>query len=359
MEVDQKRILDFFENDRLQFEIPPYQRIYSWMPRQCFELLLDIDRAARDKRDHFSGIMIFTKGEKDADGIERLEVVDGQQRLTTVTLLLEAFARYLEKLKDHKGLPTPEDIRRLLHVKDSTGSVKRKLILSREDDVAIANVLSDANANEIRSKHISANLEFFEERMAEEDFDPSALWNGLGRLTIIACFEDDPNHAQEIFESANSKGLPLTLTDLVRNYLLLEESLEEQERLYDEYWAEAADLFAPDPGSTKMNAAITAWISIRFRARKVGNSELVYSKFKRYVEDEYEGELETVLEELRAFCFMWREQYRYHAVKKFRSRPWAINGASTLTQRFQKKKADNPEQAESLWKKLDSIDEKW
>ena len=359
MEVEEKRVLDFFENNSLVLEIPPYQRIYSWMPRQCFELWLDIARAGRDKHDHFSGIMIFTRGKEGAEDIDRLEVIDGQQRLTTMTLLLEAFARYLEKLGHHEGLPTAEDVRGLLYAKSSTGSGERKLILSREDDMAIANALSGTGADQDWSKHISANLKFFEERMAEEDFDPTVLWSGLGRLTIIACFEDNPNHAQEIFESANSKGLPLTLTDLVRNYLLLEESLEEQKRLYDEYWAEAADLFAPDPGSTKMNAAITAWISIRFRARKVGNSEFVYSKFKRYVEDEYEGELVTVLEELRAFCFMWREQYRYHAVRKFRSRPWAINGASTLTQRFQKKKADNPEQAESLWKKLDSIDEKW
>lgn len=359
MDVKQMRLMDFFEYPSIKLEIPPYQRIYSWTPRQCFELWLDVFRAAREDRDHFSGIVIMTRDIHDQSGIDILSVVDGQQRLTTTTLLLEAFARYLAETGSIDGIPDAAEIRNDLLHGEAGGKRFRKLSLSREDDASINAILDGGDLPENPSKHIVQNLAFFAEQMAEEDFDPKVFWDGLGRLSVIACFEDDVNNAQEIFESANSKGLPLTLTDLVRNYLLLEESLEEQERLYDEYWYEAADLFAPDPGSTKMNAAITAWISIRFRARKVGNSELVYSKFKRYVEDEFKGERESILEELRAFCFMWREQYRYHAVKKFRSRPWAINGASTLTQRFQKKKAENPDQAAKLQQKFDSIDEKW
>lgn len=358
MEATQARIMDFFESSALRLEIPPYQRVYSWTSRQCFELWLDIMRAARDERDHFSGIVILTEEEAE-NGVERLSVVDGQQRLTTISLLLEAFARYLALHEPNGELPSPAEVRSLLFVEDDRGGRVRKLTLSRDDDVILQAVLTGDEPTASSSGHVIANLGFFEERMGDVDFEPALLWRGLGKLTVIACLENDPSNAQEIFESANSKGLPLTLTDLVRNYLLLENDLEEQERLYDEYWGEAADLFAPDPGSTKMNAAITAWISIRFRARRVGNSELVYSKFKRYVEDEFEGDRESILEELRAFCFMWREQYRYHAVKKFRSRPWAINGASTLTQRFQRKRASNPEQSESLWRKLEAIDEKW
>ena len=354
------RLLDFFEDPAIKLEIPPYQRVYSWTPRQCYELWLDIMRAARDERDHFSGIVIMTKDPKSNEDIERLSVVDGQQRLTTTTLLLIALARHLDSMESiDDNLPLPALIRNdLLHGDDGESSF-RKLTLSRDDDATIAAVLEETALPDNASKHIVQNLAFFSEQIGRPEFDPVALWRGLGKLTVIACFENNPDYAQEVFESANSKGLPLTLADMVRNYLLLEESPAEQERLYDEYWAEAASLFGPDPGSTRLNAAITAWICIRFRARRVGNSEYVYSTFKRYVADEFQGTRESVLLELRAFCYMWREQYRYHAIRKYLSKPWAVNGAATLTQRFRRQKATNPEYAEALWRKLEKVDDKW
>ena len=345
----------------LKLEIPAYQRIYSWTPRQCFELWLDIFRAARDERAHFSGIVIITREDDASAGPEVLSVVDGQQRLTTTTLLLVALERYLEQgeAEGLEGLSGEAAIRKTLLYGAANGKRFRKLSLSRDDDATIAAVVDGEAVPENASERIIENLAFFEEQMAQPDFDVKALWTGLHRLTVIACFEDSPDYAQEVFESANSKGLPLTLADMVRNYLLLEESPEEQERLYEEYWAEAADLFAPDPGSTRLNAAITAWICIRFRARRVGNSEYVYSTFKRYVADEFKGTRESVLLELRAFCYMWREQYRYHAIRKYLSKPWAVNGAATLTQRFRRTKAYNTEYAESLWRKFEAADDKW
>lgn len=398
MEVRQMKLLDFFEEPSVRLEIPPYQRVYSWTPRQCFELWLDIMRAARDEREHFSGIVIMTQEPGDATP-ERLSIVDGQQRLTTTTLLLVALARFLERTAAESGessrpsagnpceapesrlpagkphespevsrhpagadayqLPDPATIRQaLLRGKDAEGPF-RKLHLSRNDDATMEAVINDTPLPEEPSKHIVGNLAFLAEQMEQPDFDPAALWSGLKRLAVIACFEDDPDYAQEVFESANSKGLPLTLADMVRNYLLLEEEPDEQERLYDEYWAEAASLFEPDPGSRRLNAAITAWVCIRFRARRVGNAEYVYSTFKRYVADEFGGTRESVLLELRAFCYMWREQYRYHAIRKYLSKPWAINGAATLTQRFRRQKAVNQEYAERLWRKFDAADDKW
>ncbi|MBR0404762.1 MAG: DUF262 domain-containing protein [Eggerthellaceae bacterium] len=360
MDVKQMRLLDFFEDPAIKLEIPPYQRVYSWTPRQCYELWLDIMRAARDERDHFSGIVIMTEEPDGNESVERLSVVDGQQRLTTTTLLLIALARHLDSMESvDDNLPSPELIRAgLLHGDDGENPF-RKLTLSRDDDATITAVVEETDLPENPSKHIMQNLAFFSEQIAQPGFNPVALWQGLGRLTVIACFEDKPDYAQEVFESANSKGLPLTLADMVRNYLLLEESPAEQERLYDEYWAEAASLFDPDPGSRKLNSAITAWICIRFRTARVGNSEYVYSSFKRYIADEFEGERESVLLELRAFCHVWREQWRYHAIKKYLSRPWAVNGAATLTQRFRRQKATNPEYAEALWRKLEKVDDKW
>lgn len=370
MQVKQMRLLDFFEDRAIRLEIPPYQRIYSWLPRQCYELWLDIMRASRDDREHFSGIVIMTHEADNIDDLGLLSVVDGQQRLTTTSLLLVALARYLKAHEGEAGetegeaecaaaLPDAAFIREMLLHGESEGERFRKLTLSRNDDATIEAVIEETPLPDSPSKHIMANLSFFMEQMEQSEFDPEALWDGLGRLCVIACFEENTDYAQEVFESANSKGLPLTLADMVRNYLLLEEEPEEQVRLYDEYWAEAASLFDPDPGSRRLNAAITAWISIRFRATRRGNTEYVYSSFKRYIADEFGGERESVLLELRAFCYMWREQYRYHAIRKYLARPWAVNGATTLTARFRRRKADNVAYAEALWKKLETVDDKW
>ena len=91
------------------------------------------------------------------------------------------------------------------------------------------------------------NLSYFEERMADPAFDAGRFWDGVGRLFVLVVHADSALDAQEVFESVNSKGLPLSLADMVRNYLLLEEDLDEQERLYDEYWFEAEVSSIPIP----------------------------------------------------------------------------------------------------------------
>ncbi|WP_172135699.1 DUF262 domain-containing protein [Adlercreutzia sp. ZJ473] len=141
MDVKQMRLMDFFENPALKLDIPPYQRVYSWTPRQCSELWLDVNRAARDERDHFSGIVILTREEDLGEGVERLSVVDGQQRITTITLLLEALARYADSHEMSGGIPTPADIRSMLFLDDAAGEGVRKLTLSRDDDATLEAVL--------------------------------------------------------------------------------------------------------------------------------------------------------------------------------------------------------------------------
>ena len=181
----------------------------------------------------------------------------------------------------------------------------------------------------------------------------------MGRLFVLVVHADSALDAQEVFESVNSKGLPLSLADMVRNYLLLEEDLDEQERLYDEYWFEAESLFYPDPASLKLNSAIKAWLSIRFRQARIGSPEQVYHSFKRYVEDEFKGTRESVLKELRSFCFMWREQYRYHAVNKFYARNWAEDGQHTRTGAYVRKAASHEEYATRIQRGVREVDERW
>ena len=388
MEVTQATILDLLSDSANGLSIPSYQRVYSWTTRQCEELWLDVLRAGRDSRPHFTGVMLF-EGEKggalcdgsphgddalngdDASG--RTDVIDGQQRLTTLTLLLLAFARHLGKgdapsasgdaagcaARAVDGLPHPEDIvKRFLLVSGAEGPEPR-LLLSREDDATLRAELFGTELPLHPSQRVMGNLSYFEERMADPSFDACRFWDGVGRLFVLVVHADSALDAQEVFESVNSKGLPLSLADMVRNYLLLEENLDEQERLYDEYWFEAESLFYPDPASLKLNSAIKAWLSIRFRQARIGSPEQVYHSFKRYVEDEFKGTRESVLKELRSFCFMWREQYRYHAVNKFYARNWAEDGQHTRTGAYVRKAASHEEYATRIQRGVREVDERW
>lgn len=388
MEVTQTTILDLLSDSANGLAIPSYQRVYSWTTRQCEELWLDVLRAGRDSRPHFTGVMLF-EGEKggalcdgsphgddalngdDASG--RTDVIDGQQRLTTLTLLLLAFARHLGKgdapsasgdaagcaARAVDGLPHPEDIvKRFLLVSGAEGPEPR-LLLSREDDATLRAELFGTELPFHPSQRVMGNLSYFEERMADPSFDACRFWDGVGRLFVLVVHADSALDAQEVFESVNSKGLPLSLADMVRNYLLLEEDIDEQERLYDEYWFEAESLFYPDPASLKLNSAIKAWLSIRFRQARIGSPEQVYHSFKRYVEDEFKGTRESVLKELRSFCFMWREQYRYHAVNKFYARNWAEDGQHTRTGAYVRKAASHEEYATRIQRGVREVDERW
>lgn len=387
MEVTQTTILDLLSDSANGLAIPSYQRVYSWTTRQCEELWLDVLRAGRDSRPHFTGVMLFEgegadsfEGEDPRDGSPhggnasgRIDVIDGQQRLTTLTLLLLAFARHLGKegapsvsgdaaardVRAVDGLPHPEEIaKRFLLVPSAEGSEPR-LLLSREDDATLRAELLGGELPLHPSQRVMGNLSYFEERMADPAFDACRFWDGVGRLFVLVVHADSALDAQEVFESVNSKGLPLSLADMVRNYLLLEEDLDEQERLYDEYWFEAESLFYPDPASLKLNSAIKAWLSIRFRQARIGSPEQVYHSFKRYVEDEFKGTRESVLKELRSFCFMWREQYRYHAVNKFYARNWAEDGQHTRTGAYVRKAASHEEYATRIQRGVREVDERW
>lgn len=380
MDVTQTSILDLLSGSEKGLSIPSYQRVYSWTTRQCEELWLDVMRAGRDSRPHFTGVMLFESegaGDSAGEGGGRIDVIDGQQRLTTLTLLLLAFARHLDgaggtRVSDDGDricaggqaraagvLPRPSDIAKRFLLVPGVEGPEPRLLLSREDDATLRAELFGTELPLHPSQRVMGNLSYFEERMADASFDAERFWDGVGRLFVLVVHADGALDAQEVFESVNSKGLPLSLADMVRNYLLLEEDLEEQERLYDEYWFEAESLFYPDPASLKLNSAIKAWLSIRFRQARIGSPEQVYHSFKRYVEDEFKGTRESVLKELRSFCFMWREQYRYHAVNKFYARNWAEDGQHTRTSAYARKAASNEEYATRIQRGVREVDERW
>lgn len=365
MDVSQSRLLDFLGREGVRFSIPAYQRLYSWSEAQCEELWLDIFRAARKGQSHFIGTIICEPIESDSPTLD-LEIIDGQQRITSVSLVLLALSRLLDA---HPGLDCGPFAsasvlkgKYLLADAPTAQGYPMKLIPSRHDrnDYAAAIEGGAPASGPEPDSAIWANLGFFEQKMSAPDFDLQQLIKGMQLLTAIVVEVDGAEESQAIFESINSKGMSLNVADMIRNYLLLAEDRDEQTRLFEEYWKPSQEMFSPDPGSLKMNAGIKAWLSIRLKSVKVLSANQVYGSFKKYAEDIYRGDKEPILRELRGFCLMWAESYRYHGVKKYRSgSDWAELGAPSLTSGYELKRADNEEYAEQLREKLRTADSRW
>ena len=352
MHIGQQSLLDLMGAPDVRFSIPKFQRAYSWDASQCDELWRDVLRAARGHRSHFMGTLIYL--EEQRDGIRELSIVDGQQRLTTITLILSALVTYMRASGETLfGLDADAIAQTYLN-----GASGAKLLLSPADRATLEAVVNDAPMPERPSQRVVDNLSSFSEKMSRDRFDALELWQGLGSLFVISAELDNRRQAPVIFESFNSKGVPLVTADLVRNYLLIAESHTEQKRLFEQYWEPITGVFGDDPGSIKLNNAILGWLAVRLKeVRKFGDAQ-AFSIFKCFCEDEYDGTVDALLEELYAFCMVWAENYRYHAVKKYKTADWAKLGHKTRVSSRPRAKLDNPESYE-YYKKHFGVNPQW
>ncbi|MDO4182836.1 MAG: DUF262 domain-containing protein [Coriobacteriia bacterium] len=336
MQTQQQALLDFLGNPDARLVLPAYQRGYSWDEYQCKELWRDVFNAARNDIAHFAGMIICADAAASAynegETGKVLEIIDGQQRLTTCFLMLLSYAKYV---KEHNISFYGAGADYLLdtYLRAEGG---RKLTLSEEDQgvlFALVDGLEEAavalGATEEESR-VLANYRFFEQRMAEEGFDDELFWKGLQSVAVISILLDEHDDPQEIFESFNSKGVALALADMVRNYLLLAEEPSEQDRLYENYWERVQSAFGDDPGCKRLNSAIRAWLTIRCKEARSHNDREMFSIFKNYCEGELDGRTEELLQELVNFTQMWAERYRFHYSRRYLSYNWAVLGANTL-----------------------------
>ncbi|MDO4502095.1 MAG: DUF262 domain-containing protein [Coriobacteriia bacterium] len=352
METRQGPLLDILGDESARFTLPDYQRPYSWDESQCMELWRDVLRSARQGQQHFAGMFICAdvNDQDAAEGNRVLEIIDGQQRLTTTFLMVLAYSHYAQAhdLSFYGAGPG--------YLKDTflTCAAGRKLTLSEEDrdvlfalldgtpvDQVAADLQSSGSPVAARSR-VLANFRFFQEQMAAEDFDDEAFWRGLSGIYVIQIILGEGDDPQEIFESFNSKGVSLSIADMLRNHLLVAESLEEQERLYTNYWEHVQSAFGDDPGGKRLGACLHSWVTVRCKNARGHNDREMFAAFKVYAAEKLNGRTEQCLKEMVNFTSMWAERYRYHATKAYVSYNWATLGATTLVSEElrQKVKAD-------------------
>ena len=238
MYVVKTDILKFLKGGDLVFIIPPFQRNYEWVKTQCEELFDDIKSISDDrkKRHYLGNVVYYGKKRSRTNGYEYI-LVDGQQRITTILILLCA----LRDCDVNKEIQSDIFVD-YLENKIQKNEFKTKLKQTEYDqDDFSALVLQSDSINE--ENNVYKNFEYFKERIKEtvkkSNISVVDLFDSLDRLDLVEIdleIEDDLEAVQKIFEKINSTGKPLTTGDLIRNFLLLSKDLTEQEDLYKNYW---------------------------------------------------------------------------------------------------------------------------
>lgn len=280
MKASETKVEDFLSSNKTQFVIPVYQRNYDWSTSQCKQLLDDILEVGTSKKmnAHFIGSIVYIHDDVyTSSRIKELTIIDGQQRLTTLTLIYLALYRLAIVMKDEALFNEISET--YLINKFAPEEEKLKLRPTENNDRAIKYLLrSDINEEFADFSKVIDNFNYFNGRITEENFE--YVLHGLSKLMFVEISldreKDDP---QRIFESLNSTGLELSQADLIRNYILMGLNRRDQNKIYRDYW-EIIENLAKDESlnTSKVSDFIRDYLTLV--NNKIPNKNKVYLEFK-------------------------------------------------------------------------------
>lgn len=245
MKIDGGHIInDFIEPNKRQYAIPVYQRNYEWSREQCEKLFEDIVLAYKKDRNHFCGSVVYAPL-KEEHNIHYYVIVDGQQRLTTIYLLLKALIDCAETTGQKDSITETVFNRDKFDTYDVDTASKLKLKPIKSDNHQLYLLMDDKYDQVDHSSGIWTNYTIFKELIIDElesdpNLDVKMIYKGIEKLTCAMIKLDEDDNAQEIFERINSTGIPLSLADQIRNFVLMTDA--DQEQLYEEYWLKTEEL---------------------------------------------------------------------------------------------------------------------
>ena len=269
-------------NGNKQFLIPVYQRFYSWDIDQCKRLWNDIvEMQRKGKEGHFVGSIVNIAEQAMPTGVQKYMIIDGQQRMTTLTLLLLALRDYAIKNPNDTTINARRIDNMLLKNEYESGDERYKLLLTETDrDILISLVEEKPIVEDTRSRLIE-NYNFFAGKLADKEIQPAEVYESIGKLQIVNITLDRAvDDAQAIFESLNSTGKELSESDLIRNYVLMGLEPSEQTYVYEHLWRPVEQLFIYKTQGTVMDAFFRHYLTMKLsRIPKQGR---VYEEFKLY-----------------------------------------------------------------------------
>lgn len=286
MKATEAKFLDFIKKSP-QFVIPIYQRIYSWTERECRQLWDDIIRTGANDAvsAHFVGSIVYIeKGLYHVTSQSPLLVIDGQQRLTTMALLIAAVAKALENLPEDKREPvdgfSPRKLRNYYLINPEEERERHyKLILSQTDRDSLIAVVAGTELPKEYSRRVAENYEFFKAWIDGCKDNLASLCKGIAKLVVVdISLNRDQDNPQLIFESMNSTGRELTQADLIRNFILMGLEPELQTRLYENYWRPMELDFGQEAYGTHFDSFMRHYLTVK--TGDIPRLDEVYDAFK-------------------------------------------------------------------------------
>jgi len=281
MKATETKFLEFLKGQK-QFIIPIYQRTYSWTEEQCEQLFKDIVKTGEDDKNtgHFVGSIVYIeRGIYQVSAIPQLLVIDGQQRLTTVSLMLFALGQAMQKAGQEKDQGRINNY--YLFNSEEEGELRHKLLLTQNDKTTLIRLMEGQDLIEPMSRRIQENYRYFEEQLAKSTVPLETIYKGIAKLIIVdISLSREHDNPQLIFESLNSTGLELSQADLIRNYVLMGLEPKEQEELYNAFWYPMEQSFGQVNYSENFDQFMRDYLTVK--TGRIARIQEVYQAFKAY-----------------------------------------------------------------------------
>ena len=283
MKATEAKLLDFLKKSP-QFVIPIYQRTYSWTEKECRQLWDDIVRCGSSDKIavHFVGSIVYVEsGLSQVTHQAPLLVIDGQQRLTSVSLLLAALAKAVGELEPFDGFSQRKIRNYYLLNPEESGERHFKLLLSQTDKLSLNAIVASGEQPAQPSLRVSGNYDLFERWIKSEKVDLAVLCKGLAKLVVVdIALTRDQDNPQLIFESMNSTGKELSQADLIRNFILMGLEPVLQTKLYEQFWRPMELDFGQEAYGTHFDSFMRHYLTVM--TGEIPKINAVYDAFKGY-----------------------------------------------------------------------------
>lgn len=269
-------------NGNKQFLIPVYQRYYSWDIEQCKRLWNDIvEMQKKRKMGHFVGSIVNIAEQAMPTGVQKYMIIDGQQRMTTLSLLLLALRDYAIKNPDDTTINARRIDNMLLKNEYESGDERYKLLLTEIDRNILICLVDEKPISDDTHSKLLDNYNFFVNKIDSKELKPAEVYESIGKLQIVNITLDrSVDDAQAIFESLNSTGKELSESDLIRNYVLMGLEPAEQIYVYEHLWRPMELLFVYETQASAMDRFFRDYLTMKMT--RIPKQNRVYEEFKLY-----------------------------------------------------------------------------
>jgi uncharacterized protein with ParB-like and HNH nuclease domain len=305
MKAAETRVDRFLASSETAFAIPVYQRNYDWTRVQCQQLFNDILAIGADdsQSGHFIGSIVYVHDDVyTASGLRELTIIDGQQRLTTLTLIF--IALYRHAMATGKDQQAQRIYKTYLINEFAEDAEKLKLKPTDNNKVALAQIMDPKEAVKATGfSRLIENFRFFQARITDANFD--VVLRGVSKLIFVdIALDRQKDNPQRIFESLNSTGLELSQADLIRNYILMGLPRKEQEQVFRKFWEPIeANARNREVNESRVSDFIRDFLTLK--QKDIPNKGAVYAKFKERYPVPNSADLMDALEELREFSHVY------------------------------------------------------